>query len=182
MVNVQSAGNPFKGDWKWMMAFGVILVLLGIFAVTHPLATALSVSLMFAIALMIGGVFSLVTGVMGKGLAGRWADILFGILAIIAAVLTFRAPLSGAMSLVYVLGALYAASGFMELFGAFSGPREGRGWAIALGVFDVLLGFWIMFLLPSMALLTLAFFVGLGFIIRGVFLAVFSLQLRKVTG
>ena len=182
MVNVQSANSPFKGDWKWMMAFGVILVLLGIFAVTHPLATALSVSLMFAIALMIGGVFSLVTGLMGKGLAGRWVDILFGILAIIAAVLTFRAPLSGAVSLVWVLGALYAASGFMELFAAFNGPREGRGWLIALGVIDVLLGFWIMFMLPGMALLTLAFIVGLGFIIRGVFLAIFSLQIRKVTG
>lgn len=180
-MNTEKLDNPLLGSWKWLLVFALVLIVLGIFAIANPLATIIATSMMLAISLLIIGAMSLGIGLSAKGVAGRWVDIVFGILAILGGILTFTAPIEGALTLVWTLGALYAVTGVVELLGAFRATQN-RGWLMVMGVIDVVLGFWIMFMLPGTALLTLAFIVGLGFIIRGALLAYASLQMRRLLG
>ncbi len=173
--------SQLNGRWKWLMSYAIILMIVGVFALANPLAAALATSMILAISLLVSGGFSLVTGIAAKGAAGRWIDIVFGILAIIGGVIVLRAPIEGAVAIVWALGALYAVSGLFELAAAFR-VEGNRGWLIALGVIDVILGFWIMFMLPAAAILILAFIVGLGLLIRGAILFWVSLRIRKITG
>lgn len=172
---------PFRGDWKWLLLFSILLILAGSFAINHPLVTAVATSVLFSALLMVTGIASLATGFMAKGAGNRWIDIVFGVLAIIGGVLTFGAPVEGALSLTWALGALYAVSGVFELAAAFN-ASAGRGWLIVQGIVDVAIGGWIMVLLPGAALLTLAVVVGLGFIFRGIMAGMLAFQLRKLAG
>ena len=99
----------------------------------------------------------------------------------IGGIMVLRSPIEGAVALVWVLGSLYAVTGMFEIAAAFR-VSQNRGWLIFLGIVDVFLGFWIMFMLPGTALLTLAFIVGLGLLIRGFTLFWLSLRLRKIAG
>ena len=169
------------GQWKWAIAFAILLIIMGFLAIANPLATVLATSIVLGVSLLFSGGFSLVLGLAGKGVSGRWVEIMFGILSIIGGIMVLRSPIEGAVALVWVLGSLYAVTGMFEIAAAFR-VSQNRGWLIFLGIVDVFLGFWIMFMLPGTALLTLAFIVGLGLLIRGFTLFWLSLRLRKIAG
>lgn len=175
-----AASGLSRGDRKWIIVLGIILIVLGIIALANPLITVLATSVVFALVLITAGLASFFAGLTNKSASNRWIDMIFGVIAFVAGIMTFQAPLAGALTLVWILGVLYAVSGVLELAQAF-GATERRGSLAILGIIDLLLGLWITFMLPSTALWTLAIIVGLGLAFRGIMLIYLSSKWRELS-
>ncbi len=62
IVRSVSAKKEEDGSWGWILLEGILLVIGGIFAVAHPLITAVSVGFFMAFSILFSGISMLVQG------------------------------------------------------------------------------------------------------------------------
>ena len=178
MEKVEVANASSRRHWPWMLLYGILLIIIGVFAWMDPLATGLAVGVILAVSFMIVGVGSLLAAFTDSGWQNKSVDILFGILALLAGLISFVNPFAGAISIVWVIGLLFIVTGGFELVAGFRSGGE-KMWLIILGVVDLLIGFWATFMMPpDAALIALAALVGMAFVLRGIFLSIVAFRLR----
>ena len=181
MESIRSEIRSVGRSWGWMLAYGLLLVALGIFAMMHPVATGLAVGLILAISFLVAAAGALVAVFRDAGWQAKMVDILFAILAIIAGALCLANPFSGATTLIWLIGIMFLVVGGFEIF---SGLKAGgdKIWLILMGILDMFIGFWAAFMMgPAAALVSLAVLVGISFIFRGVLLSTIAFRLRGLT-
>lgn len=172
-------GDQVKTGWGWVLAYGILVILLGFLALLNPLATGLATGLFLGVVLLIYGVSAIASGISALSRRARWVEILLGVFSILAAVLVIFNPFAGALSLVFLIGAWLFVIGVFEIVGAFRSPHD-RGWRLLLGIIDVILGGLLLFANPTTGLAFLAFAVGLSLVFRGIFLVILALGLRRI--
>ena len=93
--------------------------------------------------------------------------LLAGALYVALGVWVLRTPLESYLALTFLFSLSFLVSGVVEIFGAFSerGTRAHWGWALAGGIFDLLLGV-MLFNNPGMSVAVLPFVVGFGLLLR----------------
>jgi uncharacterized membrane protein HdeD (DUF308 family) len=165
--------------WGWILAYGILLAIVGIVALLEPLATGLATGLFIGFVLLSGGVLGLAAGFSGKGWRSRWLDIVLGLLSLALGLLVLWHPFAGAFSLVWFIAVWLIVGGALEISTGLGGAHH-RGWLVFLGLIDIALGVILFFAGPASALIFLAFIIGTSFIFRGVFLCIFALRLRKL--
>jgi uncharacterized membrane protein HdeD (DUF308 family) len=124
---------------------GFVLIAAGIVALSDVVfATTISVKLI-GITVIAAGVFEAVHAFWTKGWGGfAWQIMLGAIYLAFGSVLLFE-PDSGALILVYLLGALLFASGIIRGVLSFAYWRQ-NGWMMLVsGVFGILAGAWLLF-------------------------------------
>jgi uncharacterized membrane protein HdeD (DUF308 family) len=149
-----------------LVAYGALLILGGIFALIYPIATGLATGVLLGAILLVYGVLSIAAGLSRMLRRLGWVEVLVGGLAIIVGLITLFNPLSGAVSLTWVIGAWLAASGVFHLVAALRGG-PGRGWRFLLGIVDSILGLILLFSSPLVAIVYIAALVGLSLLFRG---------------
>lgn len=164
--------------WGWILAYGLLVVAIGLVAWVNPVATGLATGIIIAFLLFAYGVVAIFVGVAAFAGKSRWLELLAGVIAIIAALMVAFNPFAGAVTLVWFIGAWLVVTGVVQFAGAFSSGRD-RGWRIALGVLDLVLGGVLLFASPSFALAFLAVAIGISFVFRGIFLIILSFTMRK---
>lgn len=181
METVDTLVGRTARNWGWILAYGILLIVVGIFAMMNPIVTGLTVGIILSISFLFGGAFSLFAAFKDAGWQAKTVDILFGILALLTSFIFFVNPFGGAISLTWVFGVMLLITGIFELIAAFRAESE-KIWLILLGIFDILIGLWATFFMqPGAALIVLATFVGITFIFRGVMLTVIAFKLRNLT-
>lgn len=172
------AGSTTTG-WRWMLAYGVIVILIGFLALMNPLATGLATGLFLAAALIVYGIAALISAASSFAERGRWVELALGLLALAAGVLIFFTPYLGALSLVWATGAWLFVSGVLQISGALHFKPD-RWWRLLLGLVDVVLGIVLLFAGPWPSLTFLALMVGISFLFKGVFLVTLALGIRRI--
>lgn len=167
--------------WGWILAYGVLLAVIGALALLQPIATGLATGLLLAFVLISGGVLGILAGFTAKGWRSHWLDVAVGLLSLLLGLAVLWNPFLGAFSLVWAIGLWLLVCGGLEVSAGFR-PALHRGWLILLGVIDILLGIYLVLAGPADALVILAVLVGLSFLVRGIFLAIFGLRLRGPAG
>lgn len=176
----EPAGRAGKSAWGWVLAYGILVIFIGLLALFNPLATGLATGIMFGALLLIYGVFAVISGFSSMAGRGRWIEILLGLLAIAGGIAVLLAPYAGAWSLVWALGFWLIVSGVFQVIAALQSSID-KGWRLFLGILDIVLGGILVFADPASSLLYLAVIVGISFIFRGVFLVSLAFVLRKLT-
>lgn len=166
--------------WGWLMAYGVISIIIGVLALIQPLATGLAVGLLLSFLLIISGVTALIAGISGNGWRNRWLDIGLGLVSLVLGIVILFNPFAGAVSLVWLIGCWLLAIGVLEIIAAFRTSSH-RGWLIFLGIVDIILGAIVALSGPVFALAFLAVAVGVSLILRGAGLCYVALQVRKLS-
>lgn len=162
----------------WLFVAAAAFGAIGLLAIFHPLVTAFATGLVVALCFLVAGFGSLISTMSGDNAGHRFIGLAFGLLAIATGVLLAIYPLDGAVNLVWLVGAFFAANGLIEII---SGLRSAanRGWHLLLGTIDLVLGILVLFLIPQDAIEMLAILVGVSFIVRAVALLGIGLLLRK---
>ncbi len=179
MVTTEATTERAARNWGWILAYGVLLIIVGIFALVNPLATGLAVGVLLGSCFLVGGIISLGAAFQNVGWRSKLVDIVFGLLALVAGFICLVDPFGGAVSLVWVIGVFFLVNGGFEFV---EGMRTGHEkiWLTLLGVCDMLIGFWATFFMgPGAALLALAMLVGIGFLFRGTLLSALAFQVRS---
>ena len=167
-----------RPGWGWILAYGILLMLIGILALLSPMATGFATGLLLATMLIVGGIAALAAGMSRRGWHSHWLDIAVGLLSLIIGALVLWQPFVGALSVVWAIGIWLALLGIIELSAATRSIHH-RGRLIFLGIVDVILGGWLFLSPPAAALIALSALVGLSFMLRGLFLATYALSFRR---
>jgi len=163
-----SALEPLRAKSGWIIALGVIYVIVGFVALgSVVMATAASV-LVVGIMMVIAGVAEVINAFQIKTWGKFLLWLILGALYILAGVVTFENPLLAALILTLMLGAALVVSGIMRIILAF-GMKEGTPWiwVVLSGAVTLLLGFMILTRWPVSSLYVLGLFLGIDLVIAG---------------
>ncbi len=162
-------------NW-WMFAvLGVICVATGIAAIVWPDITLLALGIIFGIYLLIAALIEIIDAIFGPP-GGRAISAILGIVALIAGVICIRRPGESLLAIVIVVGVYLIAEGVIRVVRAFD-VGDGRGWAIALGLLDAVVGI-VILAWPGLGLVTLAILFAVTMLVRGIFAIVIGFKLR----
>lgn len=165
----------------WAIAEGIILVILGIIAISARYwvaATLLTVAL--PLFLVVAGILEIVAAFRAQGAGGAAWDLVFGIIALLAGVLLFARPsLTGLTTIVIVAGYFFVA-GLTRIVVSLAvrGPGTGWGWTLAVGLIDLLLGFYTL-TIPATAFVVLAVVIGIDILVAGIAMIVIGAAERS---
>src|SRR5262249_39066579 len=96
--------------------------------------------------------------------------------------LFIRNPLTAALSLTLVLGALFLVEGIFEIIGAIRLRAAHWGWEVLGGAVTAVLGLLLWLQWPVTGLWFIGFSVGISMIFRGWSWVMLSIQARRVVG
>ena len=165
-------------NW-WVLLFaGILSLLVGIAAIVWPGKTVVVVAVVFAIWLIVSGIFSLVRG-FAPGLSGgmRALFIITGILSLILGVFAIRGEFQELYILSLFIGIGFLFRGFATLFQGFE-SKEGRGWNIFFGIV-MLIGGFIVLVWPGISLVTLTWVVGIWLVVIGIYEIIASFSVKR---
>lgn len=166
--------------WGWILLYGVILIAIGYVAFTNMLASAVATGVLLGASLAIYGVVAVIAGFSAMAGRGRWIEVALGLIALIAGIVTLTNPVSGAVSLVWLIGAWLLVAGIFEVISVVKISVD-RGWRLFMGVMDIVLGGILFFSSPGQSLAILAVIVGISFLCRGILLVFLAFFVRRLT-
>ena len=172
------SGPPAGAGWGWILAYGVVSVLLGLAAFAWPFAATLAATLVIGAFFIAAGIVSVGAGVFGKGHEGRGYAIGFGVLSLVVGLLMAFEPATGAFSLTLMVAVWLGIRGALEI-GLGVRFRRGRGLMVALGVINILLAIYVLATLPWSALTLPGFILGISFLFGGVTSIVSAVHHRR---
>ena len=152
--------------WGWLLASGVVSVVLGVMALIWPFSATLAATLVVGWFFLIAGVFALIGGFAARAHRRRNYLIGYGLLSFIAGLLLVFHPFSGALSLTLLVAVWLGVRGVMELVHGFRDSR-GRTAMIVFGVINLLFALWIVATVPWSALTLPGFLLAFAFLFGG---------------
>jgi uncharacterized membrane protein HdeD (DUF308 family) len=176
--------------WGWILARGILALILGVVALKWPLGTLFAFTLLFAAYALVDGFASLIGGIQG-GSAGerRTGLVLRGILGIAVGVVFVAMPLLSTFTYAWttiVLLALWSIlAGIAEIGAAIRVRKEIEGEFLMFlsGLFSVLLGCAIIYFLlqnPAVTILSAAWLIAVYALASGVVLVILAFRLRRL--
>ena len=171
MTDIRSdipTARPVTGPgWGWIMAHGVISVIVGLVALLWPFAATWAATVVIGAFFFVSGLFSVAAGLFGRGSEGRNHAVVFGLISLVVGAIMLFEPVAGALSLTLLVTLWLAVRGVLEIYWGMKRARR-RGLLIFLGVLNLLLAGWILFTVPFSALTLPGFILGASFLFGGV--------------
>ena len=176
--------RSLQDHWKFYLAEGIILVILGLASVAVPALGTLAVTIFLGWLFLISGVVGLVTTFWTRGVPGFWWALVSAILGIVVGLLLIGFPFRGAFSLTFLLIAFFFVEGIVSILFALDHRQDlpnGWGWMFFSGLIDLMLGGVIVAGLPGSIEWALGLVVGINMVFGGVALVAMALEARKIT-
>jgi len=157
-----------RKNWGWTIAFGVLVMLAGIIALSSVLTATIASVLIVGIAMVASGFIEIFYGVTMRSWSRFFLWVLLGVLYVGGGVAVFANPLLVAGVLTLVLGSGLIASGLLRIFLAFKLPGGASSIMVGLsGVVTLLLGGIIVAQWPTSSLWVIGTFLGVDLIFVG---------------
>ena len=167
MASVIGTEQPQVGaGWGWMLASGIVAVVLGLAALIWPFPATYAATLIVGALFIAAGIVALGAGLFGRGHGRQGYLVLYGALSLLLGLLIAFWPFTGALSLTLMVAAWLGARGIMEIAAGLR-LRRHRGLMIALGVVNLMLMAWIVATVPFSALTLPGYLLGISFLFGG---------------
>jgi uncharacterized membrane protein HdeD (DUF308 family) len=177
---LRSEFQHLRSDWWWMLLYGVLLTLCGTVAiVVPPLATG-GVLIVLGVALMVGGVATIVLSFWAGKWSGLLLQLLVGVLYLVAGFAIFDTPIRAALVMTLFIAALFIVVGAFRALAAMMVRFPHWGWALFNGIVTFLLGVIIYRHFPNSALWVIGLLVGVEMLFNGWTWIMLSLAIRKL--
>ncbi len=177
-----SAATSLLAHWKLFLIEGIVLAVLGLASIMLPLIATIAIAIVVGWVFLLSGVVGLVATFRMRSAPGFWWSLLSGVLGVVAGVLLLRWPVSGALSLTFVLTGFLILEGLVSVMFALEHRREFSGrWGMMLvsGVVDLILAGMIVAGLPGTAAWAIGLLVGINMVLGGSALIAMSLHARE---
>jgi uncharacterized membrane protein HdeD (DUF308 family) len=137
-----SLSATLRHNWTVVAARGVFGIIIGLVAFLFPGPTLLSLVGLFAVFLIIDGIFAIVAAVRAASKNQRFGFLTFeGIVGIVAGIAAMAMPGLTVLVFVGLLAAWALVSGWLELRAAFNlATDHGRWWLALCGIISIVFG------------------------------------------
>ena len=134
-------------NWGWLLAFGILMIILGLFAIGAPVMATIAVQVVLGWLLVIGGIAEAIHAFMAQNWRGFLFELLSAILYVVVGALLLFNPLLGAAALTLLLAVFLVVEGIFKIIMALRvRDHRGWGWLLASGILSLILwdlAFWI---------------------------------------
>jgi uncharacterized membrane protein HdeD (DUF308 family) len=168
--------------WGWLLAYGILTLLAGVFVIAWPGATLLVVAVLFGVQLIVSGIFRFGASLASDDLTGgtRVMLALLGVLSVIIGLWAVRHVLLTLLALTVFLGIFWVVNGVIDIFSALAHRgMPARGWTALTGLLSVLAGI-IVLGYPGLSLVGLAVVLGIWLIVFGIMEVTGAFRLRTL--
>lgn len=150
----------------WIEA--IVFIILGILAIAIPQIMTLATEMFIGWLFLIGGIIQLFRSFSSWGISGFWPSLISSLLAIIIGALLIAYPLSGIMSLTFLLALYFFADGIARIvFGIEMRHTKRWGWLIVNGILSLALAFIVWSGWPGTAGWVIGLLVGINMLFIG---------------
>jgi uncharacterized membrane protein HdeD (DUF308 family) len=167
-------------NWGWFLAFGIVLLLLGIAAIARSVTTTVVSMLFFGWVLVFAGAIQFVEAFMVGKWAGFFLHIMLAILFGLAGIVMLVRPVISAEAATLLMSAFFLVGGLYQLISALWTHLPGRGWQAVNGVIASLMGVLVLAQWPASGLWVIGLFVGIDLILYGWSWIALALDLHKM--
>lgn len=165
----------------WTIAFGVLLIILGLFALMAPLIAGVAITVLLGWLLIIGGIAHLVVSWHLRHAGGFIWELLIGLAYIVMGIFLLAHPLVGLVALTAFLGAYLLIKGIFELIMWFRVRHlHGGGWVLFDAIVSLLLSALIWLHLPYSAVWVVGTLVGFGILFSGISRLVLGIHAKRL--
>lgn len=113
-----SGGTPAP-RW-WLAVVGIIGILAGLIAFANPVLVGLYLLIFIGIWAIVSGIFEIIGAIrLRKEIDNEWLLILHGLLSVLFGIVMLVEPVTGALALIWVIGAYAIAAGILMIALAF---------------------------------------------------------------
>jgi uncharacterized membrane protein HdeD (DUF308 family) len=154
--------NEIKHARRWLIAVGIVATITGVIAIVVPIAASVTMTVFVGWLLMFWGVFGAVQAIRGPApRSARAWRIVDAVLAFLVGFYLVVLPLSGTVTLTFLLAVWFFGTGLLSLWSAWQ-HRHADGVALTVvdGVLSLILGLLIAVSLPSSAAWAIGLLVG----------------------
>jgi uncharacterized membrane protein HdeD (DUF308 family) len=165
----------------WTIAFGVLLIILGLFALMAPLIAGVAVTVLLGWLLIIGGIAHLVVSWHLRHVGGLIWELLIGLAYIVMGIFLLAHPVAGLVALTAFLGSYLLVKGIFELIMWFRVRHlHGSGWMLFDAIVSLLLAVLIWMHLPNSAVWVIGTLVGFGILFSGISRLVLGIHAKRL--
>jgi uncharacterized membrane protein HdeD (DUF308 family) len=178
----QAFASAIHEHWGLFLFEGIVLALLGVAAIVVPPIATLAFELVIGWLFLISGIVGLVTTFWMRNAPGFWWSLFSAVIAIAAGLVLLRWPISGTLSLTFVLIAFFVIEGIVTIMYAIdhrSQLSSRWGWMLASGIVDLILAGIIFAGLPGTAAWALGLLVGINLVFGGMAMIGMALAARQ---
>jgi uncharacterized membrane protein HdeD (DUF308 family) len=184
-VDVANVLGDLKKNWGWLLALGIILLILGFIGLGMEIALTVASILFLGVLLLIAAVAQIIHAFKGKGWKSIGLHILNAILYGVAGVVIIIDPLIASIVFTLALGFIILVVGIARIVMAFHiKGMKGWGWPLIGGIISIILGLLIIGQWPVSGLWVIGLFVAIEMIVSGwsyIFVALAARQAGTVT-
>lgn len=166
--------------WRWVLVWGILLIVLGMFAVAFPFIVSLTTAVFIGWMILIGGIFELGTTFSARGWQGVLFYLLLGAVDILFGLLIIARPGETVGLFTLLIAAMLFVSGVFRTGYALFTMAPYWGAALASGIISILCGVMIAAEYPESAFWVIGTFVGVSLIMRGVSTTSFAWGMRRL--
>lgn len=180
---MQTAPMAWARNWWAAVIRGVVAIIFGLLAITHPGFTFVALVLLFGAYALVDGIFAIISAVQQHAEHGRLRGMLLeGIAGIILGIVTFFFTMVAVATAVFVIAAWAMITGILELVAAIRLRQvvEGEFWLGLAGVASIIFGI-VIFLNPAAGVAAIGTIIGVYALIFGVLLIGLGIRLRGMT-
>ena len=181
LTTIQAAFSAdLKKNWGWLLALGLVSIVLGTLGFYMTFALTLASVLFFGVLILVAGVFQLGHAFTCTGWKSMLWHVLIALLYIAAGVDIMLNPARSSLILTLVLAGILVAVGVLRSVMAFQlRPASGWFWPLLSGLVSIALGGMIIAQWPDSGLLVIGLFVAIELIFNGWSYLFIALAARK---
>ena len=181
MMDAEARGavQELAERWWWFLVAGVAWLLVALVIFRFDLSSFGAVGVLLGVMFLLGAANEFATAASRP--SWRWAHILLGILFALGGLWGFIHPIEAFWALASVFGFLLVLKGSLDVIASTMSREVNPLWGLglAVGILEILLGFWAsQEFFPASAALLLVW-VGFGALFRGISEIVFAFELRS---
>jgi uncharacterized membrane protein HdeD (DUF308 family) len=171
--------HRLQGKWGAIVAFGVLLIVLGVAATMFALEATIATVTINGVVFLIAGVAEIGIGMHAQGWSRFFLWVLGGILYLFVGLVCIFDPIFASAALTLMLGAGLIAAGVVRAYLAFQLPADHpRGLVLLASAVTFLLGLIIVLHWPANSLWVLGTLLGVDLLFNGAGWVSFGLGLR----
>ena len=166
---------------NFLMLTGIILIVLGIIAITSPAFAGQAFVMVIGAVLLVTGLVQFIGGLRQKSWHAKLMPMVLGVITTICGIAMLGHPLFGMTIFTLILAVFFFVEGFWKIVASFS-FRPAKGWLamLASGLLAVVLGLIIWWQWPLSSLWAIGILVGVDLAVTGVSMVVLSITVRRV--
>lgn len=159
--------SQIRRRWGWLLALGVLMVVLGTIAFFLIPAATLGTVLVLGWLLVVSGIVECVQAFRVRGWGGMFLHLIAGILGILIGLLVVTHPVVGALAWTLLFASFFTVIGSLRLVSALYLRFPNWGWAVFDGIVSLGLGILLWAQWPWSGLWFLGLAVGISLVLRG---------------